>query len=802
MSMDNKYENIVPWNGEKDTGRDVRLKLERNFAKIGINFNELNGKFSTVDELITLIADELDKKLSRTDNDSAAGIITFLKGLISQGLIQANIGINFEDFIQGSNGASIWKDEQGNWHIEIDYAHIRKKFTAEEVEVMKTSHIGGKLLQTAANMICVRVKELEDSYRCYFIEKDSEGRIVYNQFKKEDQAFVETFNLQQQTDGKIGNHFFWRLVTGTGPNYIDLSKYDMVTGSDIPVVGDEIVQLGYRGNDPDRQSATIQAGSGNGAPYYRMYTGINSYTLPKPLINLDPRGSEIQATLHIEKGSTGAGNLTDLPDEIQTAVQIGGENLLLNTGFAGNYESKELNEYSKLKEDTELYSSKLKNWSGKATVNKDPEPISEYSVTIGSLSQPIELIVNEVYIISYKAKGNVIGISCGDYHANQSLTQNYVRYVHQFTYTGIGAFSMSGDATICDLKLERGTIATDWSPARQDTDKSASKFKHIQYIADAIKDGSVDILGGLILANMFQLGNYKDGVMQQVTAGISGIYNDEDDVFAWGGGTLEQAIKAVMMFKDDPTYQPTENELKSIANIVFTHGGRAILNDVVVRGYIYALGIRVKDFAKLASAVIDKDYLFSQQGIDSKGDFTEEYTKRGTNDFIPNLEMDFRTGTFRGNKIEAEGYLKGGYQSKYTAISLNENQEKSLEIDLSKGTDYVFTISLGTTVDRFVNIPYDKEYIGVLLRISFKSVGGLVGTSGTLHIGGGADFQIKGQKASKIYLPCEFMVELLGVPSTGAITGDNPTGVGSYCDWRVINSGDFKKEGNNIVGVY
>ena len=39
--MDNKYENIVPWNGAQDTGGDVRLKLERNFDKIAKNFAEL-----------------------------------------------------------------------------------------------------------------------------------------------------------------------------------------------------------------------------------------------------------------------------------------------------------------------------------------------------------------------------------------------------------------------------------------------------------------------------------------------------------------------------------------------------------------------------------------------------------------------------------------------------------------------------------------------------------------------------------------------------------------------------------------
>ena len=39
--MDNDFENIVPWNGGNDTGRDVRLKLERNFEKIKLNFQEI-----------------------------------------------------------------------------------------------------------------------------------------------------------------------------------------------------------------------------------------------------------------------------------------------------------------------------------------------------------------------------------------------------------------------------------------------------------------------------------------------------------------------------------------------------------------------------------------------------------------------------------------------------------------------------------------------------------------------------------------------------------------------------------------
>lgn len=58
----------------------------------------------------------------------------------------------------------------------------------------------------------------------------------------------------------------------------------------------------------------------------------------------------------------------------------------------------------------------------------------------------------------------------------------------------------------------------------------------------------------------------------------------------FSGGNLEKAIRTVMKYKDDPGYVPSEDELKMMANFVITHGGRAILNDVVLRGYVHALG--------------------------------------------------------------------------------------------------------------------------------------------------------------------------------------------------------------------
>lgn len=516
----------------------------------------------------------LDHFIRKDKPDTAGEFITFLKGWY---------GGNFQ---QGSTGAGLWQDEQGAWHLELDYAHFRRKLTAEEIEVQETTHIGGKLMETAAGMSCIKVEDLGDYWRCYMRTKDAEGRIIYNQFKVKDQALVETFNLQKQSDGTLGNHFLWRLVVAVGTDYIDLSKDICAAESDAPLVGDDIVQLGYQGtDDPNRQNAQILAGAGEGSPYIKQYVGINSFVLPEEYTRIKPGDNLLTGRMNLQPGSTGSANLTDLPDEIYNAVHLGSVNLLRNSGFTGDYESEQLSSSDELMPDKELYSKQLKYWTGVATVSADNDAGSGYSAAIGSLSQSVDLIKGESYVISFKAKGTSLAVSCGDFSTTQPLTSDYQRFTFKFNFNGAGIFMLSGTATVCELQLERGTIATDWKPSILDNDKSMAGFQSINYIASAIKDGSVDILGGLILANMIQLGNYKDSKMQKVTAGVSGIYNDDDDVAFWAGGKLEQAIMTVMKFRNDPNYQPTDAEWANMANFVATHGG-----DVFLKGYVYALG--------------------------------------------------------------------------------------------------------------------------------------------------------------------------------------------------------------------
>lgn len=553
---------IIGAESEEELTDDKMLSALRVLAEIAENNEVLKDMF-----------------LRKDQPDTAHGLITFLHGA------------HYGSWSQGSTGSAIYQDEDGNWHFEADFMNIRKKITATEIEIMEASHIGGVLQLTGASMKCIKVEETADAYRCFMRLEDSDGNRVYNQWKVGDQAFVETFNLTRQADGKLGNHYLWRLVTAVGEDYIDLSKTIAGVGSDVPLVGDKIVLLGYRGtDDPDRQNAMILAGAGVGSPSLKEYTGINSFTLPEEETRLKPGDNKVTGVLHIQPGSTGYDNIEGLTDKFNSLV-TGAVNLLLNTGFTGDYQPIPINHGTIIMNDTQLYSEQTKSWTvSGVTIQEDIDSASGYSAVIGLLAQTVALTDGENYILSFKAKGTALSAMCGSLNETVAVTEEYQRFIFKFTAAQAVSVVFNGTATICEIMLERGVIASEWRKSYLDNDKSFAEFKAYQYLMSSIRNGSTDVIGGLILTNMLQVGNYKDGVLEKVTGGKSGIYNDDNDVSDWGGGTYQQAVYTVMKYLDDATYQPTEEELALMCKWVATHGGRFILNDAIVRGTVYADG--------------------------------------------------------------------------------------------------------------------------------------------------------------------------------------------------------------------
>ena len=601
--------------------------------------------------------------ISKINSDTANGLITFLKGLLI-----------------GKNGSGITVLENGMSQAVVDYLYVKVKAVFDELEVKKKTYVGGEQVISHAGMKCNRVDELDNVYRCYFKEEE-DGIEIENQFTPGSLAIAQECNIKTGVSHHVGNRYYWRLVTAVGENYIDLSKTvcDPNVENDVPVAGDDIVGLGHK-TDITRQAAIILSSVNEVSPSIIMYQGINDFTLTgKDVISFDfdrstgkarmkvygdtyigdkdrttymeytqDKGVDIKGMFHIEKGSTGWKNMEGLPDEIQAAADlaqeakdaidnaaVGSVNLLRNSGFTGDYETEDLSAATGLSADTELFSKQLEYWTGVATVSADSDAGSGYSAAIGSLSQSVSLIKGESYVISYKAKGTSVSVSCGSFSVSQPLTSSYQRYTHKITFNGSGIFLISGTATVCDLQLERGTIATDWKPSILDNDKATAGFQSINYIASAIKDGSVDILGGLILANMIQLGNYKNGKLQKVTAGVSGIYNDDDDVAFWAGGKLEQAILTVMRFRNDPDYQPTDEGWANMANFVATHGG-----DVFLRGYIYALGGYFRGKVEIANGKI----LLNEDGSGQLANGNIKWDADGNPEFVGKVKVSSPSG--------------------------------------------------------------------------------------------------------------------------------------------------------------
>lgn len=638
--------------------------------------------------------EELSKYFLRKDKEDIANeLITFLKGLLI-----------------GKNGSGITVLENGMSQAVVDYLYVKVKAVFDELEVKKKTYVGGEQVISHAGMKCNRVDELDAVYRCYFKEEE-DGIEIENQFTPGSLAIAQECNIKTGVSHHVGNRYYWRLVTAVGENYIDLSKTvcDPNVENDVPVAGDDIVGLGHK-TDMTRQAAIILSSVNEVSPSIIMYQGINDFTLTgKDVISFDfdkstgkvrmkvygnayigdkdrttymeytqDKGVDIKGMFHIEQGSTGWRNMEGLPDEIQAAVDlaqeakdaidnaaVGSVNLLRNSGFTGDYETEKLSATTELSADTELFSKQLKYWTGVATVSADSAAGSGYSASIGSLSQSVSLIKNENYVISFKAKGTSVAVSCGDFSTTQPLASDYQRYTFKFAFNGTGIFMLSGTATVCDLQLERGTIATDWKPSILDNDKATAGFQSINYIASAIKDGSVDILGGLILANMIQLGNYKNGKLQKVTAGVSGIYNDDDDVAFWAGGKLEQAILTVMRFRNDPNYQPTDAEWANMANFVATHGG-----DVFLRGYIYALGGYFRGKVEIANGKI----LLNEDGSGQLANGNIKWDADGNPEFVGKVKVK----SSNGYTISIEPENEYGIPS----IEMRDNTNASL-IDIS-----------------------------------------------------------------------------------------------------------------------
>ena len=380
-----------------------------------------------------------------------------------------------------------------------------------------------------------------------------------------------------------------------------ISTFPKMTAMRAPIKGDKIIQFGNR-SDKERQNAIVISACGDETPSIIQYSGIKSYDISSANIvtKFSPKENIITGKLKIEAGSSGYENIDGLSDFINGSIEgisVGKYNLLRNSGFTGDFVSESLDNITTLIENKEMFSDQLTHWEHSDVVIEDSsEAVSGKRAVIGGyLRQTIEepIIVGEHYVLSFYVSGvNGVNYSIGGVSGTADKGGlEYRKVVEKFVATSnnntLSFEPVADTTTIWDVQLERGTVASSWGTSMKDNQSNTAYYQLLQYLSSAIKDGNTTVKGGLILSNMLLLGNPKTNGN---TAGISGIYEDENDVAIWGGGTYIHALDTVLKFVDNPSYIPTEEELASMAKIVITHGGRAILNDAIFRGIVYASG--------------------------------------------------------------------------------------------------------------------------------------------------------------------------------------------------------------------
>lgn len=120
--MNNEFEQIVPWNGAQDTGRDVRLKWQRNFERIKSNFEEIS-------ELLKGTSlEELQKIFLRKDApDSTRFLLSLFGGAI----------FGKDGFASGLTGFGAKIDEYG--YGEMEGLFLRRFLEVPELRYNRVS---------------------------------------------------------------------------------------------------------------------------------------------------------------------------------------------------------------------------------------------------------------------------------------------------------------------------------------------------------------------------------------------------------------------------------------------------------------------------------------------------------------------------------------------------------------------------------------------------------------------------------------------------------------------------------------
>lgn len=238
--------------------------------------------------------------LSKTQDDTAQGLITFAKGLISEMLAQLKGGATFGKsgykFDKDGNvvvdalsslafdealerGFGVTKNTRGKYTLSVTDLMVWGKAVFNSLEIRKLYAVGGNVYLSGASSKLQHVSPVTDAdgevtgWKCYILGDDG-TTATQNGWVRYDQAKCQTFDIKEGVYENVSNTYYWRLVTdvstenetitetytdadgkeqtrdlydGKKFGWVILSKTDCESaGNDAPKAGDTIVLDGHR----------------------------------------------------------------------------------------------------------------------------------------------------------------------------------------------------------------------------------------------------------------------------------------------------------------------------------------------------------------------------------------------------------------------------------------------------------------------------------------------------------------------------------------------------------------------------
>ena len=306
-----------------------------------------NNTADTVTDKIVTPAYLSERALSKITDDSAKGLITFLRGIqlgseysiselgeaVLKSLTLGKYGIastgdatlaeiaSTDYNADEQSGYGLKKRTDGKYKLSLTDLEVWGKAVFHELEIRKLSYVGGNFVFSPAGSSLYHVEQVEGDYRCYILADDGE-KATENLWKEGDLARCKTFNVKTGVYQNVANKDYWRKVTWVSPNtyetdssgktilagrkfhLIVLSGTDCMTGSDIPAAGDDICCLGSKTQAAERGNAVMINTTGDGAPSFIQYAGINDYRLDgKEVTKLSPSGNVIRGAFYSQNGT-------------------------------------------------------------------------------------------------------------------------------------------------------------------------------------------------------------------------------------------------------------------------------------------------------------------------------------------------------------------------------------------------------------------------------------------------------------------------------------------------------------------